>query len=236
MYPWKVWRFTRDPMGNQSTVPITFFSPQSNAAELMGVYDRFSTLADEYTGVPRYMTGLAGGDGGAGRTASGMSMMIGNAGKTIKSVIASIDMSIMTELLTQLHTFIMRYGDDPNIKGDVNIVTRGALSLAVKEAAQVRRNEFLATTNNPVDLQIVGLEGRAALLREAVKNLDINPDLVVPSIPELRLRQKVQAQAQEAAAAQAAAMQAQQGAPDKTALMNGAPVTQNFEPTPAPAG
>ena len=236
MYPWKVWRFTRDPMGNQSTVPITFFSPESNAAELMGVYDRFSTLADEYTGVPRYMTGLAGGDGGAGRTASGMSMMIGNAGKTIKSVIASIDMSITTELLTQLHTFIMRYGEDQNVKGDVNIVARGALSLAVKEAAQVRRNEFLATTNNPVDLQIVGLEGRAALLREAVKNLDINPDLVVPSIPELRLRQKVQAQAQEAAAAQAAVMQAQQGAPDKTALMNGAPVTQNFEPTPAPTG
>ncbi len=237
MYPWKVWRFTRDPMGTSTSVPITFFSPDSNAAELMGVYDRFSTLADEYTGVPRYMTGLAGGDGGAGRTASGMSMMIGNAGKTVKSVIASIDMNVLTALLEQLHIFIMRFGDDPEVKGDVNIVARGALSLAVKEAAQVRRNEFLAATNNPVDMQIVGIEGRAALLREAVKGLDVNPDLVVPPVSELRLRAKLQSQAQMAEQAQAAAaQQAQQAQPDQSALMNGAPVTQNFDPQALPSG
>lgn len=236
MYPWKTWQFTRDPMGN-SGVPLSFFQPSSNATELMGVYDRFSTLADEYTGIPRYMTGLAGGDGGAGRTASGMSMMIGNASKTIKSVVASLDTRIFTPLLEMLHTFIMQYVDDPDAKGDLKIVARGALSMTTKEAAQVRRNEFLQATANPTDMQIVGLEGRAALLREMVKGLDINPDLVVPPLSTLRMRQKLQAQQAEAqqkalmqAQAQAQAQQGQQpGKPDQTQLANGAPVTQHFD-------
>ena len=49
----------------------------------MGIYEKFATLADEYTGIPRYMTGDAS-VGGAGRTASGMSMLMSNAGKSIK--------------------------------------------------------------------------------------------------------------------------------------------------------
>jgi hypothetical protein len=52
MYPWKIWQVEEDPMGNVAP-PITFFQPSSNAAELMGVYEKFSALADEYTGIPR---------------------------------------------------------------------------------------------------------------------------------------------------------------------------------------
>lgn len=227
MYPWKIWQFGNDMTGS-SAAPISYFQPSSNASELMGVYDRFSTLADEYTGIPRYMTGLAGGDGGAGRTASGMSMMIGNANKTIKSLVSSIDFRIFTPLLEQLHVHIMRYGDDPDAKGDVNIVARGALAMAVKEAAQVRRNEFLQATANPVDMQIVGLEGRAALLRESAKGLDINPDLVVPPLSELRMRAKMMQMQQAQMAPQGPG-----GQPpvDQTQLENGAPVTQNFDPS-----
>lgn len=234
MYPWKIWQFTSDMTGS-SAAPMSFFQPSSNAAELMGVYDKFSTLADEYTGIPRYMTGLSGGDGGAGRTASGMSMMIGNAGKTIKSLVSSLDSRIFTPLLELLHVHIMRYVDDPNAKGDVKIIARGALALAVKEAAQIRRNEFLQATANPIDMQIVGLEGRAALLREAAKSLDINPDLVVPPLSELRIRAKM-AQMQQAQLQGPQGPQGPQGgAPDQSQLANGAPVTQNFDPTPKPA-
>ena len=46
----------------------------------MAVFEKFSQLADEYTGIPRYMAGIEGASG-AGRTASGMSMLMGNAGR-----------------------------------------------------------------------------------------------------------------------------------------------------------
>jgi hypothetical protein len=220
MFPWKLWQFTSDPMG--STQPaMQFFQPESHAAELMQVYERFSMMADEYSGIPRYMTGSEGTPG-AGRTASGLSMMIGNATKTIKKVVSSIDINVLTPLLEMLYYYNMRYGTDEEMKGDVNIVARGAMSLITKESAQVRRNEFLQITANPIDMQIIGVEGRAAVLREVAKTLDMNVDKVVPTVAALAAKAR-------AVQAQAAPVQAAQVGPGQT-LMNGSPVTDTFQP------
>lgn len=228
MFPWKIWQFDSDPMGS-TAAPIQFFQPQSNAQELMTVYERFSVLADEYTGIPRYMAGFE--TAGAGRTASGMSMMIGNASKVIKQVLGGVDM-LLTQALERLHYYNMRYGDDPALKGDVKIVARGAASLATKEAAQVRTNEFLQATANPFDMQIIGVEGRAELLRHSVKRLDMNGDKVVPPEAVLKQRLAVQnatmmAQTMGGPGAQGAAPQEK---PDQEQLQNGAPVSDHFSP------
>lgn len=224
LYPWKIWQTISDPMGS-TAAPMGFFQPTSNAQELMTVFDRFSQLADEVTGIPRYMTG-DGMAGGAGRTASGMSMMIGNAGKTTKKTLMSIDMHVINPLIESLYQFTMRYDQDQDLKGDLEVVARGAMSLMTKDAAQVRRNEFLRATANPFDMQIMGLDGRAAVLRETVKSLDMNSEDVIPSVSTVRLR---------AAMAQAQAMppqQPQQAAPPQSReLMDGTPATDNFQPT-----
>jgi hypothetical protein len=211
MYPWKIWQFTTDPMGSTAE-PIKFFQPESNVQALMSVYGQFSQLADEYTGIPRYMSGFMEGSGGAGRTASGMSMMIGNASKIIKQVLGGLDVHVFTPLLERLYYYNMRYGDDPDLKGDVKIVARGALSLQTKEAAQQARAQFLQTTANPIDMQIIGVEGRAEVLRETVKSLDMaNIDKVVP--PPIVLQQRIAQQQQQQAMQAMAQMQAQGGAP-----------------------
>ena len=205
---------------------IDFFQPQSNAVELMQVYEMFSALADESSGIPRYMAGLEN-NGGAGRTASGLSMMIGNASKTIKQVVSNIDLHVITKSLERQYMYNMRYLDDPSLKGDVNIVARGALSLTTKEAAQVRRNEFLAQTMNPVDMQIIGMDGRGELLRQSARNLDMDADKIVPPASVLKMRSVMMQQQQ--MAAQQAQQASQPGGGQE--LMNGAPVTDNFSPT-----
>lgn len=232
--PWKIWQFETDPMGSTAR-PIEFFQPTSNANELMTVYERFSQLADEYTGIPRYMAGFNEGAGGAGRTASGISMMIGNASKIIKQVLGNVDTDVLRCMLEYQYYYNMRYGEDPELKGDVSIIARGAMSITTKEAAQVRMNEFLQIAlTNPMVQQIVGMEGVAELLRPTVKRLDINPDKVVPSLPVLRQR------AAQAAAAQM--MMAQQGGqpgqpgqqqppkPGGERLQDGSPTTDQFSP------
>lgn len=237
LYPWKVHQFTSDEMG--STAPaIDFFQPQSNAQELMSIYTTFSLQADEVSGIPRYMTGTEGTPG-AGRTASGLSMMIGNASKTIKNVLSNIDVHVLDKLLDRQYLFNMRYSNDPDLKGDVNIVARGALSLTTKEAAQVRINELLQSTANPIDMQIIGLPGRAALLREATKNLDMNVDKVIPSesVVKARAAQAAIQQAQMAQMEQAQGNPSSGGSPAKPGghgqqLMNHAPVTDHFSPQP----
>lgn len=226
MYPWKIWQTTSDPMGS-SAKAIDFFMPGNNSAELMGVFQKFSELADEYSGIPRYMTGLAGGEGGAGRTASGMSMMIGNASKQIKQTVGSIDFHVIGPSVERCYQWLMQYDPDAELKGDLKIVARGAMSLVTKEAAQVRRNEFLQVAlNSPVAQQVVGIDGVAELLRESVKGLNINPDKVVPSGTVLRQRAAM-------AQMQQVQMAPQQGmAGSGQQLMNGAPVEDQFQPTP----
>ena len=224
MTPWRIWQVTNDVSGG-GQAPVNFYQPDSRIAELMGVFEKFQQMADEYSGLPKYLAGEAGG---AGRTASGLSMLMGNAGKAIKQVVANIDIGVMTPLLERLYDHNMQYSDDPDLKGDVQIVARGASSLINKETAQLRRNEFLAATANPIDMQIVGVEGRAAILRETARNLDMDIDKVVP--PMGKLQQKL-------AAAQM--MQAQaQGTPAKPqaigggeTLQDGAPTTDNFSAT-----
>ena len=239
MYPWKVWQVTSDPMAG-GAAPMQFFQPSSLSSELMAVYEKFSTLADEYTGIPKYMTGESMA-GGAGRTASGMSMMMSNAGKAIKQVIANIDENVIRLAIERLYFYNMRYGDDPDLKGDVNIVARGAVSLLVKEQAQMRQNQFLQIAlSNPITQQIVGVEGIAELLRQAAKTLDLNPDNIVPPVEIIKARMQQQAQQAMAMQQQQLAMEQQNGqaaaggtppnARPGATLANGAPVTNNFAP------
>lgn len=201
VFPWKIWQTTSDPYGSTAK-PVEFFQPGMISAELMNIYQFWSAVADEHTGVPRYMTGDMGGSS-AMRTASQTSMMMNNAGKAIKQVIANIDAAIQC-LLERLYYHNMLHSEDVDLKGDINIIARGANSLIVKETAQQRRNEFLQLClTNPIVQQIVGPEAIAALLRENVKTMDMDVDSIIPR-PEV-IRARMYMQEQQAAAAQKAA-------------------------------
>lgn len=234
--PWRIWQMTSDAIAqNSSQQPISFYQPGSNVPELAGIIKTFMDLADEWSGIPKYLTGDA--PGGAGRTASGLSMLMANAGKSLKQVVANVDNYIMRPMLTRLHYWNMVYGDDKDLKGDINIVVRGANALVAKEAAQLRRNEFLAVTANPIDMAIIGMEGRAEVLREVVKTLEINGERVIPSREELRARVIAEQVAQQQVAANAQAAQQgaapqQSGGPSASGqtLSDGTPTVDNFSP------
>lgn len=223
--PWRIWQMTSDSTTTGNTrPPVEFTQPKSNVQELAGIISTFMDLADEWSGIPKYLTGES--PGGAGRTASGLSMLINNAGKSLKQVVSNVDNYVLRPLLMRLHYWNMMYGDDPDLKGDANIVVRGANTLVAKEAAAVRRNEFLTMTANPIDMQIVGLEGRAQVLREVAKNLDLDIDRIVPPAEVVKQRE-AQMQAQQQALA---AQQSQPQIGGGQELMNGEPVTDNFSP------
>jgi hypothetical protein len=124
----------------------------------------------------------------------------------------------------------MKYSDDNELKGDVTIVARGSNSIVAKETAQVRRNEFLQATANPIDMQIMGIDGRATLLRETARQLDVNPDDVVPPREKLRVAQQIQAMMQAGQPQMPAPGMPPQGSPvqNQQMLANGAPITDNF--------
>jgi len=203
VYPWKIWQTVSDPLGSGQAA-VRFNQPDDRSGALLGVYGQFARMADEQSGIPAYVYG-DGAVGGAGRTASGLSMLMGSAGKGIRQTIMHIDFDVIGPIVRAQYNWNMQYIDDPSIKGDCEVVPRGAVTLANREQLNVRRVEFLQATANPIDSQIVGPMGRAAILREVAKGLSMPVDDIVPTNESLEVRQALQQKQQE----QQQAMQAQ---------------------------
>lgn len=208
LQPWKIWQVTNDPLGS-SAPAIRFTQPESNAQQLMAVYEKFSRLADDHSGIPGYVYGDMDVQG-AGRTSSGLSMLMGAAGKGIRQVVMHIDSDVVKPIVTRQFVYNMRYDEDESIKGDVEVLAKGAINLAVKETVNLRRIEFLNATANPIDAEILGVDGRAAILREVAKGLQMPVDEVVPSREKASYQGKLQAKAM----AQAQQTQPQQATPE----------------------
>ena len=201
LYPWKRWRVTSDPMGNNSSAqkPIDFFQPNSNAGELLQTYQKFSDLADELSAIPKYLSG--GSAGGAGRTASGLAMLMGNASKILQTVAANVDRDVFQGLLSNLFDMIMLTDNSGMLTGQETIRVKGVSVAIQRETERSRQIEFLQATANPIDMGIMGAEGRAVVLRKVSDNIGVDGEKVVPSEEDLKKKQQeAQLQAQAAQA------------------------------------
>lgn len=226
--PYKIWQFKESQTGS-NTKAIEFFQPESRAQETLAVIEKAYSFADDFSLIPRYMAG--NGQGNPGRTASGLSMLMDAANKGLKGVVSNVDTRIMTPQLEALYNFNMLFNPDMSIKGDAQVLARGAISLMQIEALQLRRNEFLVATNNPTDNQIMGLEGRAEILRETAKGLQMDVNRVIPARGSQYLPAQP-GQPPEMPAAPAGENQTPgpmpAGAGAGETLMNGRPTTDNF--------
>ncbi len=179
LWPWRVWKITEDMMAS-GVKALNFYQPPMVANELIGVYNTYSKIADEHCGVPAY----AHGDpnvGGGGNTASGLSMLMTQAARGIKQVIRSIDENLIAAPIEAQYYNNFELEEAQEYVGDMKIVATGSASLMEKEQKSVRLTEFANVTNNPVDNQLMGLEGRRALLREVAKNLELpGLDKIIP--------------------------------------------------------
>ena len=195
LYPWKRWHVNYDPaLVTSGQQPVSFFQPNMNATELMGIYEKWNSMGDEISAIPRYMTGNEK-VGGAGRTASGLAMLMGNASKTLQNVAASIDRDVVEPLLQDLFDMVML--TQPGVfKGDELIVVKGVNHAVKREQDRMRQLEFLQLTANPIDMAIVGPEGRANVLRSVAQNLGLDHERVLPDDDEIRANMAQQQMAQ----------------------------------------
>ena len=197
LYPWKRWHVVTDPMGSNMQAPVTFFQPSSNAQELLGVYEKFTQIADELSAIPRYITGSER-LGGAGRTASGLAMLMGNAAKILQTVAANIDGDVIEPSVNELYDMVMLTDQTGTLRGDENIVVLGVNVAMQRETQRQRQLEFLQITANPIDSQITGVKGRANVLRAVANGIGLEGEDIVPPEEEIDAQQKAQQMAQQA--------------------------------------
>lgn len=190
--PWRVFQSNSDPNTSGNKPAIRFYQPSLHAEPLLKVYEHFSRLADEYTGIPAYTYGDPSASG-AGKTASGLSMLMTAASRGIKKVISHIDGPI-EQSVTRIYEYNMLYDEDDSIKGDVMVKAKGSRTLIAKEQMAIRRNEFLQQTANPLDFQIMTPQGRAEVLRAAAASLELEVDKVVPDQVMQQMQQAMMAE------------------------------------------
>jgi hypothetical protein len=196
LYPWKRWHVRNDPVSNNAQEPVSFFMPTSNSQALIAVFQQFVSIADDVSAIPKYVGGQAGA-GGAGRTASGLAMLMGNASKILQTVSANIDRDVFEPALLQLADLIMLTDTTGLLTGEEKISVQGVDVAIQRETLRQRQIEFLQATMNPTDQKIIGLKGRAAMLRSVSTTIGMTGEEIVP--PEDQIDQMVAQEKQQQA-------------------------------------
>lgn len=220
IYPGKV--FKRQAGAPGQAIFSTKF--QNVTQECLAMFDKARQIADEATGIPSYSHGQTDINS-VGRTASGMSMLMGAAAENIKAVIRNIDDYLLAPLGRSMYAFNMQFNFDKNEIGDLEVIARGTESLMRNEVRSQKILQFLQITSNQMDAAFVK---RDYLLRELASSLDIDPDKAVNDPREAAIQAAVMA---ETAAAMGPALpggQPQQG------QMNGGGASEGQNPAGAP--
>lgn len=133
--------------GDSRQPAIRDIQVQSRINEFLAIRSMFEQQINDAT-VPAYMQG--GSVGGAGRTASGLSMMMGSASMDIKDQILLFDNGITRPLIKSLYHWNMSLNEDPYIKGDYEVVATGTSSLMAKEVLGTQLDQLLPVLSNPM--------------------------------------------------------------------------------------
>ena len=157
------------------------------SSENMMMFDKARQLSDESTGFPSFAHGQTG-VAGVGRTASGISMLMGAAAGGIKTVIKNVDDYLLKPLGEGLFQFNMQFDFDPSIKGDLEVVARGTESLMANEVRSQRLMQFLGVTSNPALAPFAKFN---YIIREIAKSLDLDPDKVTNNMDEASIQAEI---------------------------------------------
>jgi hypothetical protein len=180
VYPGKVFRRQGGAPG-QAVFGTKF---PNVAGENLQLFDKARVLADESTGFPSFAHGQTGVSG-VGRTASGISMLMGAAQGGIKTVIKNIDDYLLRPLGEGLFSFNMQFSYDPELRGDLEVKARGTESLMANEVRSQRLMQFLQVASQP---SLAPYAKFQYIIREIAKSMELDPDKVTNNMDEAAIQ------------------------------------------------
>ena len=156
----------------------------NTAPENIQMYQIARQLSDEETGIPSVLHGQTGVSG-TGRTAAGLSMLMGSGSLSIKTVIKNIDDYLLKPMGEALFQWNMQYNEEaPETIGDLEIKPRGTAAVMQKEVRSQRLTALLQTVANPMLAPFIKIPN---LVRELAISQDIDPDQLVNNMDEAKI-------------------------------------------------
>ena len=171
VYPGKTW-YTKG-----SYVPsdvISSISFQDITVGLKDMIEMFERFADEETGIPKYTQGIQGSF--LNKTATGMSMLMGQANLSIKTVMKNIDNYWIEPIVESFYAWFMEMDEDNSIKIPLKVKATGTDSLMTKEIRLENIMKFMQVSGNPQDAIF---QDRPKMMREIARLLEVD-DIMRP--------------------------------------------------------
>lgn len=169
----RVWKTRKGSAESAGHKAVDYTPISSKTQEYMAIVEFFRGFADDLT-LPRFQHGNAKVSG-AGKTASGLSMLMAASNLDIKDLVKSFDDDITTPFITALYHWNMQFNDNLALKGDFDVVAKGSASLIAKELQSQQLVSIAQITENP---RFRHLMKDDELLRELAKSSDITAGLV----------------------------------------------------------
>ena len=195
--PYKIWY--REGLGADANMPaIREIKMDSHIGELIQVINMFQQFADAET----FVNPATGGDMQKGpsepfRTATGASMLRGDAALPFKDVVRNFD--LFTEsVITSLVAFNQQFNPRQDIRGDFQVQAKGSTSLIAKEVRGTQLDQFVQTLTPDEAPYIETYE----LLKERAYARDLTDNVIVTRAEADRIKQS-QAEQQQKQTAQA---------------------------------
>ncbi len=200
--PFRVW--FRRGKGDEARHPaVRSVEVESRIKEIMQLAEHQKLQMDEVSLIPSYMHGDAD-KGGAGNTASGLSMLMGAANIMMKEAIRNYD-KVTKSFISAMYHWNMQFGEDESIKGDFEVIATGSTSLVSREVRTQQMLQFSQATMN--EFQAPWVKWRDLTVRYA-RDMELGEDIIkTEEEAKQEQEQAMQAQMQAQAAAQ------QQGGP-----------------------
>jgi len=156
----------------------------NTAPENIQMYQISRQLADEETGIPSILHGQTGVTG-TGRTAAGLSMLMGSASLSMKTVIKNIDDHLLKPIGESFFQWNMQFNPDiEDMEGDLEIKPRGVAAVMQKEVRTQRLTALLQTVSNPMLAPFIKIPN---LIKELAIAQDIDPETLVNDHNEAQL-------------------------------------------------
>ena len=207
-----------DPTAIQANRIVLFDKPGLNISDAFQVatipsciehnltLSNFWSNAGDEISTPRFQAG-DGNVSGAGKTASGLSMLMGAANILLKDHIKDFDDCVVTPFIRAMFRWNMQWNEDESIKGDYEVVASGSQSLIAKE---VRAQQI------PMLISWLSIPGFADRIKEekllevALEQTDLPVERILRSDEEAQQYRQARASMQAQAQVQALAAQLEQ--------------------------
>jgi hypothetical protein len=187
VYPGKIFRRQAGAPGQ--AIFGTKFPNVTN--ECLMMFDKARQLSDEATGMPSYSHGMSGVMS-VGRTASGMSMLMGAAAQNIKAIVRNMDDYMLAPLGRALFAFNMQFAFDKDVaQGNLEVTARGTESLMRNEVRSQRLLQFMQMTANPAMAPFVKYD---YILREMAASMDLDEEKILNDPREAAIQAKMMAE------------------------------------------